>query len=94
MSSLIRDAGRPDIASVFVQNHRDDLSVPIAFEVELRVTNFEKELVLGAREDGEGGLPGNLTLEMIALEREIDNGTGIKLVFALRCSTGASGLCS
>jgi hypothetical protein len=30
---------------------------PVGFEVELCVTNFEKELVLGAREDGEGGCP-------------------------------------
>jgi hypothetical protein len=30
---------------------------PVRFEVELCVTNFEKELVLGAREDGEGGYP-------------------------------------
>jgi hypothetical protein len=34
-----------------VQNHRDDLFARAAFEVELRVDDLVKELVLGAGED-------------------------------------------
>jgi hypothetical protein len=41
-----------------------------------------RELVFGACEDGEGGLPTDRTFEMIALEREMDDGIGIKPVFA------------
>jgi hypothetical protein len=55
-----------------VQNHRNDLSARIAFEVELRVDDLVKELVLGAREDWEGGLPRELCFEMIALECDIE----------------------
>lgn len=91
-SSLSRHAGRPDIASVLVQNHRNDLSSRVAFEVELRVDNLEKELVLGAREDGEGRLPGDLCFEMVALEREIDYGSGIELVLADVATETTSGL--
>ena len=49
--------GCPHIVSGLVQNHRDDLFVSIAFEIELRVDDFVKELVLGAGEDREGVLP-------------------------------------
>jgi hypothetical protein len=76
MSLLRRHARRPDIASVLMQNYRGDLSARVAFEVELRVNNLEKELILGARKDREGWLPSDLGFEMIALEREIDDGTG------------------
>jgi hypothetical protein len=40
-----------------VQNHRNDLSARVVFEVELRVDDLQKELVIGARKDREGGLP-------------------------------------
>src|SRR5712664_2910688 len=81
-SPLIRDAGRPHIMSVLVQNHGNDLSDRVACEVELRVDNLVKELVLGTGEDWEGGLPRELWLEMIALERDIEHGTEIEPVFA------------
>jgi hypothetical protein len=51
MSLLRRHARCPHVASVLVQNRRDDLSAPIAFKVELRVDDLVKELVLGAGED-------------------------------------------
>jgi hypothetical protein len=79
MLSLSRHPGYSDIASVLVQNHRNDLSGRIALEVDLRINNLEKELVLGARKEGEGSLPGDLGFEMIALEPEIDDGAGIEL---------------
>jgi hypothetical protein len=82
MSSLGRYPRRPYIACVLVKNHRDDLSARVAFEVELRLDNLEKELVFGAREDREGGLPGDLRFEVIALEHEINDGTRTELVFA------------
>jgi hypothetical protein len=53
MSSLSRHPGYSDIASGLVQNHRNDLSGRIALEFDLRINNLEKELVLGARKDGE-----------------------------------------
>src|SRR5712671_6390733 len=81
-SSLSRHAGRPHIASVLVQNHCNDLSAGVALEVELRLDNLVKELVRGAREDWEGGLPRELCFEMIALERDIEHGTEIEPVFA------------
>src|SRR3979411_2730581 len=76
-----RHAGCAHIASALVQNHRDDLVARAAFEVELRVDDLVKERVLGAREDREGGLPGELGLEMIALAHHIEH-TEIELVFA------------
>jgi hypothetical protein len=82
MSLLGRYPRRPCVACVLVKNHRDDLSVRVAFEIELRVENFEKKLVFGACEDREGGLPGDLRFEVIALEHEINNGTRTELVFA------------
>jgi hypothetical protein len=42
-SSLGRLAVRPDIASVLVQDHGNDLSARVVFEVELSVDNREKE---------------------------------------------------
>jgi hypothetical protein len=57
MSSLSRHPGCSDIASVLVQNHRDHLSTRAALEVELGLNNLKKELVLGARKDGEAWLP-------------------------------------
>jgi len=81
-SSLSRHAGRPQIASVLVQDHGNDLSARVKFEVEVRVDILEKEPVLDTREDWEGGLPGDLYFKMIALKREIDCGAGIELVFA------------
>ena len=71
-SLLSRHAGRPHIASVLVQDHRNDFSAPVALEVESRVDNLVKELVLSAREDREGGLPRELCFEMVALERDIE----------------------
>jgi hypothetical protein len=65
-----------------MQNYRDNLSARVALEVELRVNNLEKELVLSARVHLEGGLSGDLCFEMIALKCEIDYGTGIELIFA------------
>src|SRR5260370_11481391 len=82
MSSLSRHAGRPHIETVLVQNHHNDLSTRIALEVESRIDNLVKKLVLGAREDREGGLPRELCFEMIALERNIEHGTEIEPVFA------------
>src|SRR5258708_8436833 len=81
-SPLSRHAGRRHVAAVLVQNHRNDLSARVAFEVELRVDNPVKELVRGAREDWEGGLPRELCFETIALERDIEHGTEIEPVFA------------
>jgi hypothetical protein len=72
-STFSGHAGRPDIASVLVQNHCNDLSFRVALEVELRVDNLVKELVLGVREDSEGGLPCSLRLEMIALEHDLQH---------------------
>jgi len=72
-STFSGHAGRPDIASVLVQNHCNDLSFRVALEVELRVDNLVKELVLGVREDSEGGLPCSLCLEMIALEHDLQH---------------------
>src|SRR5258708_5863932 len=69
-SSLSGHAGRPRVEAVLVQNHRNDLSAHVALEGQLRVDNLVKELVLGAREDGEGGLPRDLRFETIGLERD------------------------
>jgi hypothetical protein len=49
MSSLSRRAGRPHIASILVKNHFNDLPSRIAFEVELRIDDFVKELILGVQ---------------------------------------------
>jgi hypothetical protein len=68
---LGRSAARAHIASVLVQDHSNDLSAHVAFEVELRVDHLVKEIVLGAGEDREGLLPGELRFEMVALERDI-----------------------
>jgi hypothetical protein len=68
---LARHAARPHIASVLVQDHCNDLSAHVAFEVELRVDHLVKEIILGAGEDREGLLPRELRFEMIALERDI-----------------------
>jgi hypothetical protein len=38
-----------------VQDHGNDLSAGVAFEVEVRVDKFEQEPVLGTRKDWEGG---------------------------------------
>ncbi len=57
---------------VLVQNHRNDFSACVAFEVELRVDNLVKKLVLGAGEDREGRLSRELRFEMITLERDIE----------------------
>ena len=79
--SPLSHAGRPHIASVLVQNHPDDLPALVAFEVELRVDNLVKELVLDAREDWDGRLPCELRFEMIAMDRDIEYGTEIEAVF-------------
>jgi len=68
---LGRRAGRSHAAFVLEQNHRNDLSVRVAFGVELRVDRPVNELVLGAREDRDCWRPDELRFEMIALEREI-----------------------
>jgi hypothetical protein len=65
-----------------VQDCGNDLSARRAFKVELRIDNRDKESAFGARQDLEGGLPGYLRFEMIALEREIDDCTGIEPIFA------------
>src|SRR5262249_14573482 len=72
MSSLRGHAGRPHIAAVLVQNHRNDPADRVAFEIELRVDDLVKELVLGAREDWEGRLPRQLCFQMIAREGDIE----------------------
>src|SRR5262249_38643397 len=81
-SSLSRHACRPQIASVLVQDHGNDLSARVAFEVEVRVEHLEKGSVFGTREDWEGELPGDLSFELIALERKIDCGNGIEPIVA------------
>jgi hypothetical protein len=81
-ASPLSHARRPHIASVLVQNHPDDLPALIAFEVELHIDNLIKELVLGAREDLDGGLPCELRFEMIAMDRDIEYGTEIEAVFS------------
>jgi hypothetical protein len=81
MSSSARQAGSPHVAAVLMQNHSDDLSFRIAFEVELRVDNLVKELVPGARKNRCDGLSGELCFEMIAIQRDIEY-AGIELVFA------------
>jgi hypothetical protein len=65
-----------------VQDHSNDLSARVAFEVEVRVDNLVKELVFGPREDWEGMLPGDLCFEMITLKSEIEYRAGIEQVFA------------
>jgi hypothetical protein len=57
MSSLSRDAARPHIASILLQNHGNDVSAWIVREVELRIDHLEKELVFGSCEDWQAGLP-------------------------------------
>jgi len=82
MLSLSRHAGRPHIAPVLVQHHRNDLFARVAFKIDLRVDILVRKLVLGAREDWEGGLTRELCFEMIALARDIEYGTEIEPVFA------------
>jgi hypothetical protein len=82
-----RQAGCPRIASVLVQDHGNDLSARVALEVELRVDNIEKEPVLAARENREGGLPGDLCFEMITLKPEIDYGASASAAVLLRMTT-------
>jgi len=72
ISSVCRYARRPHITSVLMQNHRNDLSARVAFEVQLRVDNLVEELVLGVGEDRDGGLPHELCFEMTALECDIE----------------------
>src|SRR3954470_21354329 len=80
-SSSRRHSGRPHIPSVLVQDHRNDLPGPVALEVEFRVDDLVKKLVLVARKNRVGGLPGELCFEMIALGHDIEHAE-IELVFA------------
>jgi len=82
VSTLCRHPGRSHIASVLVQNHRNNLSAHVAFEVELRIDNLEKELVFGARVDRESWLTRQLCFEMVAPERDINYGIGSQSVLA------------
>ena len=65
-----------------MQNHRNNLSAHVAFEVELRIDNLEKELVFGARVDRESWLTRQLCFEMVAPERDINYGIGSQSVLA------------
>src|ERR1700750_2347912 len=64
-----------------MQDHRNDLSAPVALKVELRVYDLVKEPVLAACEDRVGGLTCKLCFKMIAPEHDIEHAE-IELVFA------------
>src|SRR6516165_2955743 len=73
------DARRPHIAPALMQDDRDHLA-RLALEMELRVDHLVEESVAAAGENRKGGLPGELSLQMIVPENDIEHGTEIELV--------------